>query len=168
MIRRLIRTIAHAALWFILAGCAYSFSGSVHRLTSVRHSNDSIQIELETRIENFKLKHTVDGYEVNCEKSWLIVWGKPFKLNTANPQDSNLTVIDLQRLEVKSAVSFNKGIHEVSYTAGQRTAIIWTTLGTPLDLGSGKTISPTSESDSTLSLEACDNFAHKSFRKYSQ
>jgi hypothetical protein len=135
---------------------------------SLRPSAHSIQVELEKRTVDIKLEHTVDGYEANCDRSWLIVWGKPIKFNAANPQASNLTLIDLRQQKIKSALLFDKGIHDVSYAATHGTAIIWTVLSTVLDLELGTTVALSSESETDLPLEACENFCYKSFRKYAQ
>jgi hypothetical protein len=163
---RIFRGVALAGPWLVLAGCAYSASGSSHRAVSVRPSVQSIRVELEKRTVDIKLEHTVDGYEANCDGNWLIVGGKSTKFNAENPQASNLKLIDLRQLKIKSALLLDKGIHDVSYAETRGTAIIWTVLRTLLDLESVTTMAPAEGPETNIPLEACEPFAHKSFRKY--
>jgi hypothetical protein len=45
--------------------------------------------------KSFQLRHLVDGYEVDCGKRYLVVWGKPEKINPSNPQDTGISLINL-------------------------------------------------------------------------
>lgn len=45
------------------------------------------------------------------------------------------------------------GVHDVQYSATRHSAIVWSVLGILLDLESGKTLNPTSEAQTDLSIE---------------
>lgn len=165
---RLPRLAAGASLWVVLTGCAYSSSGPRPVVVNVSPSGNTVQIDVRGAAQEFSLSHAVDGYEVNCEGSLLVAWGKPVPLNLANPQDSSLTVIDLRRLGIRSTAHFDKGIYAIEYAAAQPVVIVWSALGILLDLESGKTRAPSTEAELNLPPETCDRFPHKSFRKYAE
>ncbi|WP_374588454.1 hypothetical protein [Ideonella dechloratans] len=44
--------------------------------------------------KSFQLRHFVDGYEVDCDKRCLVVWGRLEKINPSNPQDTVISLIN--------------------------------------------------------------------------
>ena len=106
-----------------MLGCAHSISGASHSLDNVDYGVHSIKIGVGEGFANFELNHSVDGYEVDCKKDLMMVWGKPVILNESSPQDSNLTIIDLMNLKIRKIVYFDKGVYDIDFLESPLKAI---------------------------------------------
>lgn len=151
---------------FLLLSCTYSISGVSHSPNNVDYGAHSIKIGMGEGFANFELNHSVDGYEVNCKKDLMMVWGKPVILNESNPQDSNLTIIDLTNRKIRKIIYFDKGIYDIDFLESPLKAIVWTTRGVILELHYGNILLQPESVDVDMPLEFCDIFQYKSFRRY--
>lgn len=149
-----------------MLGCAHSISGASHSLDNVDYGVHSIKIGVGEGFANFELNHSVDGYEVNCKKDLMMVWGKPVILNESSPQDSNLTIIDLMNLKIRKIVYFDKGVYDIDFLESPLKAIVWAARGVILDLHYGNILLQPESVDVDMPLESCDIFQYKSFRRY--
>lgn len=120
------------------------------------------------RSRQVRLIHEIYGYEVNCSKTKVLVWGKPKNLNKDNPQDSILTIVNLKYNTKSSIIEFTKNIFDVVFLADGVKAIVGSdsekfidiTRGVLLDPGDGASINP------NANLENCKTFPNKSYRRY--
>jgi hypothetical protein len=122
----------------------------------------------DKRVE-LRLSHTIDGYLVNCERSRMLAWGKPFKLNPDNPQDGVLSIIDTQDLKIQQEVHLSKGIHSAEFLSSKAEAIIWTDVAIAIDLDTGKTLPQPDQLEFDAvqyPREACPDFPYKAFNRY--
>ncbi|MBI5256145.1 MAG: hypothetical protein HY855_06575 [Burkholderiales bacterium] len=111
----------------------------------------------------------MDGYDVSCDQRWLAVWGKPRTLNPDNPQDSNLTIVDLQDPRVTPALGFERGIFGVEYLKTPARAIVATDSGALLDLERRVRLAPPAQfdfGDPAYLRESCAPFPNKTYRRY--
>lgn len=114
------------------------------------------------------LAHEVFGYEVNCAKTWLLVWGKPKNLNENNPQDSILTIFNLKSHGKPITIGFGKNIFDAVFLKDGVTAIVGSDSEVPVDIIRGKLLGAkySASSDVNSGSEVCTDFPYKSYRKY--
>lgn len=70
--------------------------------------------------KSFQLRHFFDGYEVDCDKRYLVAWGKPEKINPSNPQDTGISLINLTDMRFVYQGFGGKNIYDAEYAAGGR------------------------------------------------
>jgi hypothetical protein len=114
-------------------------------------------------------RHSVDGYEVSCDGRALAVWGKPLKMNANNPQDSDLTIVDLPSLKTTRQFAFSKGVFSVEFLKDKPQLLVDTDPGEVVDFQSGKSLPPPPDQnfdEAAFPRESCDDFKSKSYRRY--
>ena len=113
-------------------------------------------------------KHSVDGYELSCDGHALAVWGKPLKLNVNNPQDADLTIVDIQSLKTTRQFAFSKGVFSVEFLKAKPLLLVDTGAGEVVDFATGKSLPPPGQdfNDAAFPRESCDDFKSRSYRRY--
>lgn len=123
---------------------------------------DGIVVKKECRKKYFKIKYDILGFNVNCKKNKILVWGKPLRLNSGNTQDSMLTIIDIDSKRKVDVPQF-KNIYGAYFLKNESLGVIESHVSSLLDLNAGKIIA---ESNEMQDLEVCQNFPGKFYSKY--
>lgn len=147
----------------LLGGCASAgtFSAEVDRAQLVVADAKGNRFAVE-------IGHSIDGFEVDCKQRWAVVWGKALQLNPSNPQDTEVTLIQLDAGRVRGMFGYSKGIFDVQFSADGRYAILHSDRDQLLDLDRAQGVTSTAivgESQQVL-VEECSNFGGRSFRRY--
>ncbi len=120
--------------------------------------------------KSFQLKHLVDGYEVDCDKRYLVVWGKTEKINPSNPQDTGVSLINLTDMRFVYQGFGGKNVYDAEYVDGRRALVVFEDVPLTFDLASGKKIQGADAVDvdsPSYKKEQCPDFKFRSYRKYS-
>lgn len=127
-----------------------------------------IYVNENDRSRGVRLTHEVFGYEVNCSKSRILVWGKHTPLNKNNPQDSVLTIINLNSRAKPSIIELNKNIFDVKFLNDNANAIIESDSVKLLNIARGVLLNPDDNyfPSAHADPENCIDFPYKSYRKY--
>lgn len=94
----------------VLSACAKNAPQSTKTLGEIDVSKNQLVVKFGGTSNEYKLGRSIDGYEVNCAKTKILIWGKPDKMNAANLQDSSMSILDLQSKSVKFTLHFDKSI----------------------------------------------------------
>lgn len=115
-----------------------------------------------------RLLHEIYGYEVNCTKTRILAWGKPKILNKDNPQDSILTIVNLERRTKPFAIEFNKNIFNAIFLVNDNNAIIESDVDILVNLKQGILLNLNGSTSLNFNMdpEDCITFPYKSYRKY--
>ncbi|KGT95335.1 hypothetical protein NG99_04785 [Erwinia typographi] len=80
----------------------------------------------------------INGYNVNCNGSKIVIWGKPTKINEGNPQDTNVILIELSHNHKEFQKGISEGIFDVEYLKLSNYAYIGSSQGVLMNLSNGK------------------------------
>lgn len=121
-----------------------------------------IVVKKDCRKKYFKINYDIFGFNVNCKKNKILVWGKSSRLNSSNPQDSILTIIDIDNKRKTDATQL-KNIYGANFLKNESFGVIDSHVSNLVDLNTGKIIA---ESNEEQDLEVCENFPGKFYSKY--
>ena len=154
----------------LAAGCAavaQTTPGLEIRLPTMGAS--SLAINDHGHAAKVSFQHSVDGYELSCDGHALAVWGKPLKLNVNNPQDADLTIVDVQSLKTTRHFAFSKGVFGVEFLKTRPLLLVDAEAAEVVDFATGKSLPPPPGqdfNDAAFPRESCDDFKSKSYRRY--
>ncbi|MEK8034981.1 hypothetical protein AACH06_29550 [Ideonella sp. DXS29W] len=78
---------------------------------------EKMKVTIETRIR-------IDGYEMDCSRRYILVWGHPTLLNPNNPQDSVISIFDVAKLQIVGNVAVSKGVFSAEFLKDKPLAIV--------------------------------------------
>ena len=139
-------------------------------LVITENGTSIIKIKRNTEEVSFKLSIDINGYEINCQKNKMIIWGIPKKFNPSSAQDNALTIIDLDLLKINFTLRFGRGIFGVKYIENGDLAFIETDNGHLLNVmdGTVKQTDPNTETEENFIFETCPSFKYKSFNRFTE
>lgn len=138
---------------------------------NVAQEGSRLRVDQGELAKSFQLRHLVDGYEVDCDKRYLVVWGKPEKINPSNPQDTGISLINLTDMRFVYQGFSGKNIYDAEYVDGGRALVVFEDVPLTFDLASGKKIQGADAVDvdsPSYKKEQCPDFKFRSYRKYSE
>lgn len=112
--------------------------------------------------------HTIDGYEIKCDRTQVLVWGKPKIFNKNNPQDSEATIVDLKRNKAVKTFGLSSGTFGAGFLKDGRRLNIESGNGVIIDLKTNSEIVYDYYFDAQEQYEKCPEFKGKSFHKYAK
>ena len=119
-------------------------------------------------LKDLLLSHSIDGFEVNCNKKIIIVWGKPKTLNPSNPQLSRITLIDAKRKKINWTLVVSSGIFGVRYLQDEESVYLESNPESLLKISTGLLLPVNENALDNLKFEKCDGFPQKSYLKYAK
>lgn len=130
--------------------------------------NDTVSIKSGSTIKNIKLDTVINGYNVKCDGSKIIIWGKSKKLNEGNPQDTNVILLDMTHNYKKYEQGISEGVFEVDYLKKGEHAYIGSNQGVLINLFNGHLKEVASEFDSSdeNNFEFCKKNESWVFNRY--
>ncbi len=146
----------------VLAGVVRAQSKECFFTTSV--DKNVIVINKNCKKKQIDLQYDLLGFEVNCKKTKILIWGKSFNLNPNNPQDSILTILNLND-DSKESLMYSNNIYDAYFSAQRDVAIIETVSRELIDL---KTKKPIGVNKLNEVREICKKFDGKAYRKYKE
>ncbi len=120
------------------------------------------------KIRRFNYTHTIDGYQIKCDKTKALVWGKPNKFNTNHPQDSEATLVDLEKNKIVRTFGVSSGIFGAGFLKDGQRLNIESGNGVMIDLRTASEISEDYYFDTEGKYEECPDFKGRSFLRYSK
>ena len=154
-------------IFFALASYAVIGFSKELNVESVHVIKNTIQIKINGHVQQYKSTHSIEGYSINCQKTYLSTWGRALVLNPDSPQDSFLSVVDLKRKKIKQVYNSSKGIFDVIYLNNGIEAFVDSGLPALVNLRRFRYASSLSLVAPSLdSIESCNDFEYKSFRSY--
>lgn len=144
------------------------FSFHVHAMDVELKGNDTVSIKYGVNIKNIKLDTVIYGYNVKCDGTKIIIWGKLKKFNKSNPQDTNVIVLDVANNYKKYEQGLSQDIFEVDYLKAGGIAYIGSNSGRFINLSDGNLKEITSEFDSSdeNNFESCKKSESWEFNRY--
>lgn len=124
----------------------------------------------ETAIRHYiyskKYTHTIDGYQIKCDRSMVLVWGKPKKINISNPQESEATLIDLKKNITIKKFGLSSGTFGAGFLSNGEYLNIESGAGVTIDLSTYSEVFFDHYFDTEGKYEKCPAFKGQSFNKY--
>ena len=124
--------------------------------------------QLLRQIRAIKYTHTVDGYQIKCDRTKALVWGKPIKFNANHPQDSEATLIDLEKNKIVRTFGLSSGIFGAGFLKDGQRLNIESGNGVVIDLRTASEINYDYYFDTEGKYEECPEFKGQSFLRYSR
>lgn len=146
----------------------FLLSIQAHALDIELKGNDTISIKSSSTLKNIKLDTVINGYNVNCDGSKIIIWGKPKKINEGSPQDTNVILLDVTHNYKKYEQGISEGVFEVDYLKKGDYAYIGSNQGSFINLFNGHLKEVTSEFDPSdeNNFESCKKNESWVFNRY--
>jgi len=124
--------------------------------------------QLLRQIRAIKYTHTVDGYQIKCDRTKALVWGKPIRFNANHPQDSEATLIDLEKNKIVRTFGVSSGIFGAGFMKDGQRLNIESGTGVMIDLRTASEINYDYYFDIEGKYEECPDFKGQSFLRYSR
>ncbi|MFP5423941.1 MAG: hypothetical protein ACLGID_21120 [Gammaproteobacteria bacterium] len=124
--------------------------------------------QLLRQIRTIKYMHTIDGYQIKCDKTKALVWGKPNKFNANHPQDGEATLVDLEKNRIVRTFGLSSGIFGAGFLKDGQRLNIESGTGVMIDLRTAAEINYDYYFDTEGKYEECPEFKGQSFPKYSR
>jgi hypothetical protein len=86
------------------------------------------------------VKYKVENFKINCKKQRLVVWGHSFLLNKNNPQETHLTLINLENGKIIKSLGYTKNIYGVSYFSDESYFYVDTSFEQIVNANTGKIV----------------------------
>ncbi|MBM7344041.1 hypothetical protein [Pantoea coffeiphila] len=130
--------------------------------------SDTVAIKSGATLKKIKLDTVINGYNVKCDGSKIIIWGKPKKLNEDSPQDTNIILLDMVHNYKKYEQGLSEGIFEVDYLKKGDYAYVGSNQGAFINLFNGHLKEATSEFDPSdeNNFESCKKNESWVFKRY--
>lgn len=140
----------------------------VHAFDIILKGNDSVSIVSGSTARNVKLDIIINGYNVKCDGSKVILWGKPKKLIEESPQDTSVILLDMTLNYKKFEQGISGGVFEVGYLKNSEYAYIGSNQGAFIDLSDGhmKEVSTEFEPSDSSNYESCKKKGSWVFNRY--
>lgn len=154
--------LSSVLIFIAVSGCAKAID-----IGDVSVNENVIRVEINNNFQNFKFFHDVEGYDINCQKTYISAWGHSQHINVNSPQETILTIVDLINRKKLSIYKSSKGIFGYAYLKNGTDAYIDSDLPVILKLKSGAYTSILNQDPPNSDLlEQCDDFKQKVFRRY--
>jgi hypothetical protein len=158
------------SVFFVLAASLVSLDGCAHAggFTTRVEKERVVVINADAQRFRVEVNHSIHGYEVDCKKSWMLVWGKPLPINPSNPQDTSATLVEVKSGRARAVFGYSKNIYDVQFSADGRRAILHSDQDQFIDLDRAEPVqsSPSVGELPEIAVEKCEAFEGKSFRRY--
>jgi hypothetical protein len=130
----------------------------------------NISIPAGNKRATIRVDFRVDGYEVDCLRKYMVIWGHPAILNPNNPQDSVAAIADISKLRIVGRVAVSKGIFGVDFLKEGSRALLWSDAGVLMQLPGGN-IQPNPKdmdfSGPQFERESCATFSGQRYWRFS-
>ena len=155
------KMIIAITLLFLLSVQVYAFDIELK-------GNDTINIKSGSTFNNIKLDTMINGYNVKCDGTKIIIWGKPKKSNEGNPQDTDIILLDIAHNYKKYEQGISEGIFVVDYLKKGDYAYIGSNQGAFINLSNGRLKETTAEFDPSDedNFESCQKNESWMFNRY--
>lgn len=124
----------------------------------------------DSKIMNYiyqkKYTHKIDGYQIKCDRTKVLVWGKPKKFNASHPQDSEATLVDLEKNKIVRTFGLSSGIFGAGFLKDGQRLNIESGNGVMIDLRTATEINYDYYFDTEGKYEECPDFKSRSFLRY--
>lgn len=130
--------------------------------------NDTVGIKFGSSLKSIKLDTVINGYNVKCDGSKVIIWGKPKELNEGNPQDTNVILLDMTHNYKKYEQGISEGVFDIDYLEKGDYAYIGSSQGAFINLFNGHIKEVSSEFDPSdeKNFESCKKNESWVFNRY--
>ena len=159
------RKIEILLISLLLCSPPVSADSSAQRADIPLSKKGSSSLELFRKLS---FSHSVDGYEENCGREVLIVWGKPKRISAADPQLSRITVIDVKHKSIARKLDISGGIFGARFLRNGKFAYLEANPEILLDLSNGASQAINESTYNTFDFEDCNNSPGKSYLKYAK
>ncbi|WP_148211159.1 hypothetical protein [Methylovorus glucosotrophus] len=130
-------------------------------------SNYKIEINYIKKIYTVKVDHSIDGYNIDCDKKNMVIWGRPKLFNPASPQSSNVTILKINQPSIKKEIGIMGGVFDVFYLKNKPIVYIESGMEELLvNLTDGSFLEKKGYEAEPSDFEDCPDFFGKSYRRY--
>jgi hypothetical protein len=125
-------------LFLIFIGFFY-FNVSANEDLKIKFFQEKTSLQISnTKI--ISVKYKVENFKINCKKQRLVVWGHSFLLNKKNPQETHLTLINLENGKIIKSLGYTKNIYGVSYFSDESYFYVDTSFEQIVNANTGKIV----------------------------
>lgn len=162
-------SIKKTLLLLILFFCNDTLS-SVPALSFFIVGNNKIEIKEKDKTKKYEFFISINGYNVNCSGTKMIIWGLPMHFINDSPGDNGYVLFNLTKRTVIKNDLLNHGIFDALFFQDNKRAFISSYWGYTIDLSSGKTdrISDNELNDVDTISEKCIKPINWSFNRFSE
>jgi len=130
-------------------------------------SDHKIKINYMNKIYKINVNHSIDGYNIDCDKKNIVIWGRPKLFNPDSPQSSNVTILKINQPSIKKEIGIMGGVFDVFYLKNKPIIYIEAGMEEPLvNLTDGLFLEKNGYEEEPSDFEDCPDFVGKSYRRY--
>jgi len=131
-------------------------------------SNYKIKINYMNKIYKINVNHSIDGYNIDCDKKNMVIWGRSKLFNPDNPQNSYITIVKINPSSIKKEMRNFGNIYDVLYLKNKPIIYIETGMGAFANLTDGSLLKINGLDVESPDVEDCPDFVGKSYKRYSE
>ncbi|WP_232062531.1 hypothetical protein [Buttiauxella agrestis] len=130
------KIILFLCLLFLYGNMGNCYSSTKDTQLSIVSSSQLI-VASKNNKSTYTFNFTINGYEMNCQGTKVILWGFPLKFNEGSPADNTYLLIDLQSQEIIKESLVSHGVFGARFFIDGKSVFLDTGNGLILNTNTG-------------------------------